>query len=393
MTGNKNHDVQRKPSASAPARKPKKRRFIVLKLLVFIIVCIVVATSFAQRGYKYIVDGSEQATVLMAETTASEKEKTGLLGGNRVEFKIPYGSSTTDIATQLMDEGFLKRISVFKLMSKLIGFDGLYKSGRYIIEKGMNEYALMLVLTGDALKNPSVDVRIPEGMTVVELADYLVSQNLIVKEKFIKLCEMHLKQFTFQSDLVIAESRKYPLEGYLYPDTYKMDEGWDEEKLVLRTLDEFNRVFSEDDKKRAVELGMTTDEVVTLASLIEMEALHPTDLKKISSVFHNRLNSKDLTLLQSDATIQYALVMAGIGRKTTVLYKDLEIDSPYNTYIHPGLPPGPVCSPRKDAIEAALYPEKTKYYYFFAAPDGTNIYNETYDGHLKDQQKYGVSGN
>jgi len=157
-------------------------------------------------------------------------------------------------------------------------------------------------------------------------------------------------------------------------------------------LKELNKVFTHEYYDRAEELGMTVDEVVTLASLIEMEALYPADFKKISSVFHNRLNSEDLKLLQSDTTIQYARIYEGLGSTSMVLIKDLEIESPYNTYKYPGLPPGPICSPRKDAIEAALYPEKTNYYYFFAAPDGTNIYNETLEGHNRDQQKYGVRG-
>ena len=379
MTGNRQNSKKKPNNNIVPVKKKKKRRFIFLKLLLFILLCLVIGVTFAQKGYQYILDGTKQSTINVNDAVGTE-------------FTIPYGSSTTDIAEMLKKQEYIKDTNVFKIMSKLIGFDGLYKAGRYIIDKDMNEYALMLRLTGDPLKNPSVDIRIPEGMTVVELADYLENKGLIVKEKFINLCEMHLTQFSFQSELDVQDSRVYPLEGYLYPDTYKLDEGWDEEKLVLRTLDEFNRIYTEEYKKRAIELDLTTDEVITLASLIEMEALNPIDLKIISSVFHNRMNSTDLTLLQSDTTIQYARVMEGLGRTTSVLYVDLEINSPYNTYIHPGLPPGPICSPRKDAIEAALYPEKTKFYYFFTAADGTNIYNETYAGHINDQTKYGVSG-
>ena len=379
MTGSKNGAAVRKP-APQPELKPKrKRRFIILKLLLFILLCLVVTMSFAQRGYKYIIDGMAQADSIPPDS-----------GG--IEFTIPYGSNTTDIASLLKEKGFLTNMDQFRIISKLVGFDGLYKAGRYMLTKDMNEYALMMRLTADPLKNPSIDIRIPEGLTVTELADTLAAQKLITREKFILLCKMNLTQFTFQKELTVKESRVYPLEGYLYPDTYKMDAGWDEEKLVLRMLDEFNRTYTDEDRKQAAALGMTTDEVITMASLIEMEALNPIDMKIISSVFHNRLASKDLTLLQSDTTIQYARVMAGLGRTTTVLYKDLEIDSPYNTYIHPGLPPGPVCSPRKEAIQAALHPDKTKYLYFFATPEGVNIYNETYNGHLSDQKKYGVNG-
>lgn len=379
MQGNRTQTViKNAPTARKPVRK-KRRGFFFLKLLVFILICLVAAMSFSRIGYSYIMDGASQSEAIPQDS-----------GG--VEFTIPYGATTVEIAELLKKEGYKVDPTRFRLLSKVIGFDGLYKAGRYMITREMNEYALMLRLTGDPLKNPSVDIRIPEGFTVLELADFLADQELIVKEKFLRLCRMHLTQFPFQKELTVTGERVYPLEGYLYPDTYKLDAGWDEETLVLRLLDEFNRVYTDKDRERAAELGMTTDEVITLASLIEMEALLPEDLKKISSVFHNRLNSTDLQLLQTDAAIQYARIMAGLGRTTVVLYKDLEIDSPYNTYIHPGLPPGPICSPRKDAIQAALYPEKTDYLFFFATPEGTNIYNKTYQGHLNDQAKYGVSG-
>jgi UPF0755 protein len=219
----------------------------------------------------------------------------------------------------------------------------------------------------------------------------LSAQGYIDEGKFLRIAERETEVFNFLKDVKATDSRKYPLEGYLYPDTYRMDEGWTEQDLVDRMLNEFHRVFKQEYYERAEELGMTIDEVITLASLIEMEAVHPADYKKISSVFHNRLNS-DIKLLQCDATIQYARIYEGLGRTSAVLFKDLEIEHPYNTYKYPGLPPGPICSPRIDCIEAALYPEKTNYFYFFATPEGENIYNETLEGHNRDQQKYGVSG-
>ena len=273
-----------------------------------------------------------------------------------------------------------------------MGFDNVYKAGRYVVTKDMNYYALMLVLTGEPLKNPTQDVMIPEGKTLLETAQILSEQGYIDLDHFLALCERIPTQYLFLNELAVSPDRKYPLEGYLYPDTYKMDEGWTEQQLIDRLLLQFDRVFTQQYYDRAEELGMTIDEVVTLASLIEMEAKYPADYKKISSVFHNRLKKDPPMMLQCDATIQYARIYQGLGRTTAVLNKDLEINSPYNTYRNFGLPPGPICSPRVDAIEAALYPEETKYLYFFATPDGVNIYNETFEGHLNDQRKYGVSG-
>lgn len=359
-------------------KKVKKKRYIFLKTLLFILICMIVFMLCALYSYRYIMDGSIQADQTVAD-------------GSGVVVKIPYGASTTDIATLLQTEGYIQNTQIFRVISKIMGFDNVYKAGKYVITKEMNYYALMLVLTGEPLKNPTQDIMIPEGKTTLETAKTLGDQGYIDQAAFLNICEKIPTQYRFLEELAVSPDRKYPLEGYLYPDTYKLDEGWTEQQLIDRMLTEFNTNFTQQYYDRAKELGMTIDQVVTLASMIEMEAKYPSDLKKISSVFHNRLKINQI--LQSDATVQYARVYQGIGRTTSVLYKDLEIDSPYNTYIIAGLPPGPICSPRIDSIEAALYPEDTKYLYFFATPDGVNIYNETFEGHQKDQQKYGVSGN
>lgn len=375
----KDPDGLSKTSSKSKVKKKKKKRYVFLKILILIVICMITFMICANYGYRYIVAGTQQANQEITEDTG-------------IVFKIPSGARTVNIADALKAQGFINNTTIYRLMSKIMGFDNAYKAGNYLISKDMNYYALMIRLAGEPLKNPTKDIMIPEGRTLLETVQVLSGQGYVDEEKFLKICEQKLEQYPFLKDLKVSDARKYPLEGYLYPDTYKMDEGWTEEQLILRMLDEFNRVFTQEYYNRAEELGMTVDEVITLASLIEAEALYPADYKKISSVFHNRLKSNNIRLLQSDTTIQYARVYAGLGRTSTVLNKDLEIDSPYNTYKYEGLPPGPVCSPRIDAIEAALYPEKTNYYYFFAAPDGTNIYNETYEGHINDQKKYGVRG-
>lgn len=358
-------------------KKTGKKHYVFLKTLLFILVCMVIFMLTALYGYKYIMEGSIQADQQIA--------------GNTGEIiKVPFGASTADIAAELQKEGYIKNTQIFRVISKIMGFDNVYKAGKYVITKEMNYYALMLVLTGEPIKNPTQDIMIPEGKTVLETAKTLGEQGYIDQDKFLAICEKIPSQYRFLEELAVSPDRKYPIEGYLYPDTYKMDEGWTEQVLIDRMLGEFNNNFTQQYYDRAKELGMTIDQVVTMASMIEMEAKYPSDLKKISSVFHNRL--KIGQILQSDATVQYARVYQGIGRTTSVLYKDLEIESPYNTYKYQGLPPGPICSPRKDSIEAALYPEDTKYLYFFATPDGVNIYNETFEGHQRDQNKYGVSG-
>lgn len=363
---------------SKKTRKPKKKRYFFLKFLILVLICVVVFMACSLYGYRYIAEGTAQAQMPLTEQTG-------------VVFKVSSGSSAVNIAEQLKEQGFIDNTQLFKLLSKFMGFDSAYKAGNFIISHDMNYYAIMVVLSGEPLKNPTKDIMIPEGKTLIETVAILSAQGYIDEGKFLRIAERETEVFNFLKDVKATDSRKYPLEGYLYPDTYRMDEGWTEQDLVDRMLNEFHRVFKQEYYERAEELGMTIDEVITLASLIEMEAVHPADYKKISSVFHNRLNS-DIKLLQCDATIQYARIYEGLGRTSAVLFKDLEIEHPYNTYKYPGLPPGPICSPRIDCIEAALYPEKTNYFYFFATPEGENIYNETLEGHNRDQQKYGVSG-
>lgn len=368
-----------KPVRTKESKKPKKKRYLFLKFLILLLICVIVFMSCALYGYRYIIEGSAQAEVPLTE-------KTGIV------FKVSSGSSAANIAEDLKEQGFIENTRLFTLLSKLLGVDSAYSAGNFVISHDMNEYALMLKLSDSPLENPTKDILIPEGKTIIETVAILSAQGYIDEGKFLKIAQRETEVFEFLKDVKATDTRIYPLEGYLYPDTYRMDEGWTEQDLVDRMLNEFYRVFTQENYERAEELEMTIDEVVVLASLIEMEAVHPTDFKKISSVFHNRLNSQDLQLLQCDATIQYARIYEGLGRTSAVLNKDLEIDHPYNTYKHKGLPPGPICSPRIEAIEAALYPDKTNYYFFFATPERENIYNETLEGHTRDQQKYGVSG-
>ncbi|NLO40743.1 MAG: endolytic transglycosylase MltG [Ruminiclostridium sp.] len=356
--------------------KKKKRWF--LRFLIFVVICMVVFLTAGYISYNYLtkygLEYVETGTIVIP------KEQ-------QVEIEIPEGYTATDIAELLHKEGFVEYPWLFKFLSELNGYNGEYKAGKHIISRELNYEGLMLVLTNNPLASPSKDMRVPEGFTVIETLDYLSERGMVDRERFESLCMTKIKKYKFLEDV---PDRTYPLEGYLYPDTYQIDLEWKEEEIVDRLLSEFDSIFKAEWYLRAGELGMTVDEVVTLASIIEMEAKYLEDYKKISSVFHNRLNSRGFPYLETDASIQYARIMAGLGRIQLVTFKDLQIDSAYNTYTHQGLPPGPICSPRADAIEAALYPEDTDYYFFFSPPDGTVIYNETLTGHNRDLDAYGM---
>ncbi len=181
--------------------------------------------------------------------------------------------------------------------------------------------------------------------------------------------------------------RKVPLEGYLFPDTYLVYRDADTQSIVNKFLQRFQQIYTPEYEARASELNMTTDEVITLASLIQMEA-KTGDFKKVSAVFHNRLKAN--MKLGSDVTVQYVLGK----KKLNLTSEDTAVDSPYNTYKYTGLPVGPICNPGKDAIEAALWPDEDfisqNILYFCLADPETNelVYARTLEEHNQNVEKY-----
>ena len=187
--------------------------------------------------------------------------------------------------------------------------------------------------------------------------------------------------FIAELDGSMDPARRYRLEGYLFPDTYEFYTDWTETQILRKLLDNFATKFDIAYKERCDELGLSVDEVIILASMIQMEAKYAEEYGAISSVFHNRLKSSAfMKRLDSDATIQYAL---GTDRKSELTHEDTELDSPYNTYTNPGLPPGPISNPSLNAISYALYPDKTEYYYFVAKPNGYSLFATTEPEHLE----------
>ncbi|MDO9573665.1 MAG: endolytic transglycosylase MltG, partial [Candidatus Contubernalis sp.] len=223
-------------------------------------------------------------------------------------------------------------------------------------------------------------ITLSEGLRVEQVAARLKDQGVVDEEVYLQLLSENYFDYWFLQDITQSS---YPAEGYLFPDTYYLENDDAEEEIIHRMLQQFQEVFNDTYQERAEELGMTVHEVVTLASIIEREARLKEERPLISGVFHNRLQRN--MLLQSCATVQYAL--GEIKPKLT--NKDLEIESPYNTYIHTGLPPGPIASPGRDALHAALYPEETDKLYFVLRGDnsGGHYFSKTLQEHLENQRK------
>ena len=295
-----------------------------------------------------------------------------------IKVELPLGSSVKGISEQLAQQGVIKTPLVFRIYSKLEKINGKYKAGIYYLDTGMSVKEIAEILQHGKGYNEVVRFTIPEGYEVRMIIDKFEELGIGDKDRFHEIIDNYSYDYDFLENI---SENAIPLEGYLFPDTYEIFKNAKEEDIIRKMLDRFNSVFTDEYRERTAELNMTINDVITLASIIEREAKADKERKIVSSVFHNRL--KINMLLGSCATIQYILK----ERKEALQTKDLEVESLYNTYKHPGLPPGPIASPGKKSIEAALYPDDTDYLYFVAEKDGTHYFSKTLDEHLRAQKR------
>lgn len=274
-----------------------------------------------------------------------------------VTFVVASGNSLTRVANNLEAAGLIHNRTVFKYYADFLGYGQKIQSGEYKVSRSMSMRDIMeLLTTGDG--NPITrDITIIPGWTVMDIAAYLKEQGAIEDEEaFLALCRTgrDFSAYYYVADVLAtpnASSRLFALEGYLAPDTYEVYTSATAEDIIKKLLSQTEAVFKTEYHDRADQLGMTMDQVITLASMIEKEA-KTADFSKVSAVFHNRLR-QNMTL-GSDVTVKYA---TGVKRMS-LTNSDLQADSLYNTYIYRGLPLGPICSPSAAAIRAALYPDE-----------------------------------
>ena len=293
---------------------------------------------------------------------------------SELNVRIERGSTVSTIAEELKESGLIKHRWAFVLFAKLTGNANNFQYGTYALNTDMDYLELVTNLQKTATFRQTVRITIPEGRELREIIETLDKNNVCSSEDLWDAVENHEFDYDFLKDLPQRPNR---LEGYLFPDTYEFFEDSDADTVLAKMLDNFNAKFSDDLRKRASEIGMSLDEVVTLASIIEREAASDEDRATVSSVFHNRLNSTQYPLLQSCATVQYILK----ERKPVLTYADVRIESPYNTYLHEGLPIGPIASPGLASIKAALYPETTDYYFFVVSATGEHVFSKTLEEH------------
>jgi UPF0755 protein len=300
----------------------------------------------------------------------------------KTKVEIPIGSSVTGISQKLEDSGIIKNAKVFKYYVKFKNEAG-FMAGEYELSPSMEIPEIINRLkTGKVLQQAAFQLTIPEGKQLKEIAQIIAKTvNLPEEEVFNQLNDRTFIQKMmgkFPSLLttdILNPNIKYPLEGYLFPATYPFyKQNPTVEEMVVTMLEQTQKVIipylAEQGKEE-----YTAHQLLTMSSLIEEEATKEADRKKISSVFYNRIEQG--MPLQTDPTVLYAQ-----GKhKERVLYEDLEVDSPYNTYKHKGLPPGPIANAGKDSLEAAVQPADTKHLYFLATPEGKVLFTDTLDEH------------
>jgi len=284
-------------------------------------------------------------------------------------FEIGRGQSVRAVAAELRARGLVRKAKPFILLYQLFYAPRSLKAGEYEIPAAAAPREILEVfIAGKVRLHPFT---VPEGLTGAEIAEVFAAAGFGTRDEY-------LAAFAATGFIALLDPRAADLEGYLFPETYHFAKGTSAEEAVERMTDQFKSVFRPSWRRRAAEIGLNVREVATLASLIEKETARPEEKPLVSAVFHNRLRLG--MKLDCDPTIIYALKQLGPfeGRLKT---KDLKLDSPYNTYLHAGLPPGPICNPGRGSLEAALYPADVDFLFFVSKNDGTHVFSRTMKEH------------
>lgn len=348
-------------------RKNQGKKKTKLQILLYIILLLVVIGTW---GFKFLIIGSDKPV--------STKENAVVR-----EVIIPDGSSSARIADILKNTGIIRSKFAFKKYLKDNELDRKLRPGQFTLDTSMNYEELSLELTTRGKKKATHIFTIPEGYELEEIADVLEQKGFINRTEFMKLA-LNPQKYEAEYEFIKYIPNGNSLEGYLYPETYEVYVDANTETILKKMLSQFEKIYQEK-LKTSIEEGKDLNELMTMASIVEREAKIDQERPIIASVFYNRLNKN--IKFQSCATIQFALK----DRKTRLLNKDLEIESPYNTYKYLGIPPGPIASAGLASIEAALNPTKTDYLYFVVNPkgeSGSHNFAANYNEFLKYKQIY-----
>ena len=357
----------------------QKKEVKIVRRIVFVVALVLIIGGLigGRAVYKYISEALQPVD--------PESEEV-------IEVEIPIGSGLTSISEMLESKGIIKDAKIFKYYAKFNN-ESQFQAGSYGLTKAMTLDELIESLkTGRVYRTPVFTMTIPEGLTLKQIATIVEKRAGIPEQQFLDyvnseqtIADLMGRYPNILSEEVVAEDVRYPLEGYLFPATYPFYEEKPSVETVVATMldatsDNITPYFAYLEREEK-----SVHWLLTFASLLEREATAKTDRETIASVFYNRLDEG--MPLQTDPTVLYALG----EHKDRVLFSDLEVDDPYNTYVYTGLPPGPIANAGKSSIEAVVDPSITDYFYFLADKEGNNHFAKTYDEHLVNRSKY-ISG-
>ena len=310
-----------------------------------------------------------------------------------IQIEIPLGSSTTEIAHLLEENGLKKSSSVFRFYIKFKNYSD-FQAGEYTLTPALHLNEIVNELqNGKVMEEPIYRVTIPEGKTIEQIAEIFEHNLTFTKEDFLSIVndEKYINELIDQypdllQDDILNSDLYMPLEGYLFAGTYDIFEEEPSAKMIVNMMIDRTNELVQTKVEEIEESGFTVHEILTLASIIERESKFSEDRPKVAQVYLNRMDH-DMKL-QSDITAFYGL--KNIEHKAVVTYDDVEVDTPYNTYVIDGLPIGPINSPSEESIDGVLKPEGedfTKLYYF-SRPNGETFYSDSLDEHNQIRKEY-----
>lgn len=308
----------------------------------------------------------------------------------KIDFEVKSGQGINEISSNLFGAGLIKDKFIFETYLWARDWEGKIKAGHYRLPENLSIKDLVNILKIGLVKK-DLEIKIIEGWTVEDIADYLSKNDIASKDEFLSLAgdgakfiSDNLDSYPFLSELLLRNNNysKVSLEGYLFPDTYTIYTDATSEDIIKKMLDNFDVKLNGEMRAEIERQGKTIDEVVVLASIVEKEAAKYEDRRMAADIFLKRLKAG--MPLQSDATINY-ITKKGTTRPS---YEDLKVQSLYNTYTNKGLPPAPISNPSLSSIQAVIYPIDNDYYYFLTDNDGNIYYARNMEEHQINREKY-----
>ncbi|MGC5326844.1 endolytic transglycosylase MltG [Brevibacillus sp. SYSU BS000544] len=316
---------------------------------------------------------------ISASYVYSQLQAPAASGSTPVNVTIPSGSSVREIGDILQKEGLIKNAALFSLYVRTKDVGNRLQAGNYHFQRGQSLDTLLESMASGEVVMQTTRFTIPEGWNVEQIAKGLADKGIVNKEKFLQeVNKGDFSDYAFVKSIPVKEGRKYRLEGYLFPETYEVKKGASEHEVIAKMLSQFQKEVKPEWITQLQKRDLSLDEAVTLASIVEREVVVDEERPVVAGVFFNRI--RDNWMLQSCATVQFILGK----QRDRITFDDLKIESPYNTYLNPGLPPGPIASPGRASLAAVVQPAKHDFFFFVTKKDGSSqhFFSKTLEEHM-----------